>query len=343
MCRQRPHRAARPGPGSSGVLLQLGHQGLRARGVSLQRRPSAPDRPAAARRPARAWPATRSSRARPPPRAAAAPGPRPRAARSARCGGDRRGQGAPGGSAGRSGLPVAGRPFRGDRRGQPGLGRGREQPSGRAGGRGDHVGGLPVHGRRGAVGVLDVEVVPVVRAHAAPGRCDLADGGLQPGPRVRGGQGVEVDEVGQPGQLAHGEGPPGGARVQPDHVRAVLAVRGEDEVGALHELGVEPPRREAVRVAAEGGERGGGVRVDRLADQPAHARALDLDQLGPRTQPGRQVAAEQPLGDRRPADVPGAHVEHAERPAGGGHRASLGSPVPTPAGRCQPAEVGDTQ
>ena len=140
--------------------------------------------------------------------------------------------------------------------------------------------------------------MPVVRAHAAAGGCNLADGGLQPGPWVGRGQGVEVDEAGQPGQLAHREGPPGGARVQPDHVRAVLAVRGEDEIGALHELGVQPPRREAGRVAAEGRERGGRVPVDRLADQPAHARALDLHQVGLRTKSGLEVATEQALGHR---------------------------------------------
>ncbi len=90
MGRQRPHRAARPGARSRGVLLQLGHQGRGAGGVSIEHGWSAPDRLAAARRPARAWRSSRSSRARRPRRAAGAPGPPQRAVRSARSGGDRR-------------------------------------------------------------------------------------------------------------------------------------------------------------------------------------------------------------------------------------------------------------
>ena len=193
-----------------------------------------------------------------------------------------------------------------------------------------------MQGRRSAVGVLDVEVGALVGPDRAAARGHLLDDCLQAGARVDVGQVRGVEALGQPGELADGEGAPGRARVEPYDGRPVLAVGREDEIGAADLIGVELAREEPGLVAAELAQRGGRVVVHRLAGQPLHAGALHLEQAGVvggvavvdlvavvglvvvLAQAFVQAQTQQPLRDGGAADVAGADIQHAERLGLGG-------------------------
>jgi hypothetical protein len=128
-----------------------------------------------------------------------------------------------------------------------------------------------------------------------------------------------VHRARQPGELAQRERPPGRVRDEPCHGGAVHARHGEDQVGVVDELGGELPRDEALLVAAQLAQPLGRARVDRAAGQRRRAGAVDAYQPGGRSQAVRQAGVEQSLGQRRPADVAGAHDEDREDPGGARH------------------------
>ncbi len=98
-----------------------------------------------------------------------------------------------------------------------------------------------------------------------------------------------------------------------DDLGPVVQGRGEHQVGLDHVLVQQFAAGEAAAVGAVLVQHRGGVVLHRRADMAPGAGRLDQDPAGhPGVQPGVQLTPGEPLGDRRAADVAGAHVQDPE-------------------------------